>query len=30
MRKVGKVDGELYNFEFETFNAAKDLGKIEK
>jgi len=25
-----KGDGELYNVEFETFNAAKDLGKIEK
>jgi branched-chain amino acid transport system substrate-binding protein len=28
MRKVEKVDGELYNVEFETFNAVKDPGKI--
>ena len=30
MRKVEKVDGELYNVEFETFNAVKDPGKIRK
>ncbi len=30
MRKVEKVDGELYNVEFETFNAVKDPGKIKK
>jgi branched-chain amino acid transport system substrate-binding protein len=28
MRRVEKVDGELYNVEFETFNAVKDPGKI--
>jgi branched-chain amino acid transport system substrate-binding protein len=30
MRRVEKVDGELYNVEFETFNAVKDPGKIKK
>jgi branched-chain amino acid transport system substrate-binding protein len=30
LRKVEKVDGELYNVEFETFNAVKDPGKIKK
>jgi branched-chain amino acid transport system substrate-binding protein len=30
MRKVEKVDGELYNVEFETFDAVKDPGKIKK
>jgi branched-chain amino acid transport system substrate-binding protein len=30
MRKVEKVDGELYNVEFETFPAVKDPGKIRK
>jgi branched-chain amino acid transport system substrate-binding protein len=30
LRKVEKVDGELYNVEFETFNAVKDPGKITK
>jgi branched-chain amino acid transport system substrate-binding protein len=30
MRKVEKVDGELYNVEFETFPAVKDPGKIKK
>jgi branched-chain amino acid transport system substrate-binding protein len=30
MRKVEKVDGELYNVEFETFGAVKDPGKSKK
>jgi branched-chain amino acid transport system substrate-binding protein len=30
MRKVEKVDGELYNVEFETFANVKDPGKIKK
>jgi branched-chain amino acid transport system substrate-binding protein len=30
LRKVEKVDGELYNVEFETFDAVKDPGKIKK
>jgi branched-chain amino acid transport system substrate-binding protein len=30
MRRVEKVDGELYNVEFETFNAVKDPGKIKR
>jgi branched-chain amino acid transport system substrate-binding protein len=30
MRKVKKVDGELYNVEFETFSAVKDPGKSKK
>ena len=30
MRKVEKVDGELYNFEFETFPNVKDPGKAAK
>ena len=30
MRKVEKVGGELYNVEFETFDAVKDPGKIKK
>ena len=30
VRKVEKVDGELYNVEFATFNAVKDPGKAEK
>ena len=30
MRKVGKVDGELYNVEFQTFEAVKDPGKTKK
>jgi branched-chain amino acid transport system substrate-binding protein len=30
IRKVEKVDGELYNVEFETFNAVKDPGKTKK
>ncbi len=30
VRKVEKVDGELYNVEFETFNAVKDSGKTKK
>ena len=30
VRKVEKVDGELYNVEFETFNAVKDPGKSKK
>ncbi len=30
MRKVGKVDGELYNVEFETIPNVKDFGKIKK
>jgi branched-chain amino acid transport system substrate-binding protein len=30
MRKVEKVDGELYNVEFATFEAVKDAGKTKK
>jgi branched-chain amino acid transport system substrate-binding protein len=30
IRKVEKVDGELYNVEFETFEAVKDAGKTKK
>jgi len=30
IRKVEKVDGELYNVEFQTFDAVKDPGKIKK
>ena len=30
IRKVEKVNGELYNVEFETFNAIKDPVKAEK
>ena len=30
IRKVEKVDGELYNVEFETFPAVKDPGKTKK
>jgi branched-chain amino acid transport system substrate-binding protein len=30
IRKVEKVDGELYNVEFQTFEAVKDLGKTKK
>jgi branched-chain amino acid transport system substrate-binding protein len=30
MRRVEKVDGELYNVEFETFVAVKDPGKSKK
>jgi branched-chain amino acid transport system substrate-binding protein len=30
MRKVEKIDGELYNTEFETFADVKDPGKIKK
>jgi branched-chain amino acid transport system substrate-binding protein len=30
MRRVEKVEGELYNVEFETFPAVKDAGKIKK
>jgi branched-chain amino acid transport system substrate-binding protein len=30
MRRVEKVEGELYNVEFETFPAVKDPGKIRK
>jgi branched-chain amino acid transport system substrate-binding protein len=30
MRKVEKVNGELYNVEFATFDAVKDPGKINK
>jgi branched-chain amino acid transport system substrate-binding protein len=30
MRKVEKVDGELYNVEFATFEAVKDSGKTKK
>ncbi|UPK38648.1 ABC transporter substrate-binding protein [Bradyrhizobium sp. 186] len=30
IRKVEKVDGELYNVEFATFEAVKDLGKTKK
>jgi branched-chain amino acid transport system substrate-binding protein len=29
-RKVEKVDGELYNIEFATFDAIKDPGKTKK
>src|SRR3954453_13008632 len=30
IRKVEKVDGELYNVEFQTFDAVKDPGKTRK
>lgn len=30
IRKVEKADGELYNVEFATFEAVKDLGKTKK
>jgi branched-chain amino acid transport system substrate-binding protein len=30
IRKVEKVNGELYNIEFETFNDVKDAGKAPK
>jgi branched-chain amino acid transport system substrate-binding protein len=30
IRKVEKVDGELYNVEFATFDAVKDAGKTKK
>ena len=30
IRKVEKVDGELYNIEFATFEAVKDAGKTKK
>jgi branched-chain amino acid transport system substrate-binding protein len=30
IRKVEKVDGELYNVEFQTFEAVKDPGKMKK
>jgi len=30
MRRVEKVDGELYNVEFETFANVKDPGKVKK
>jgi ABC-type branched-subunit amino acid transport system substrate-binding protein len=30
IRKVEKVNGELYNVEFETFTAVKDAGKSQK
>jgi branched-chain amino acid transport system substrate-binding protein len=30
MRRVEKVEGELYNVEFETFEAVKDPGKIKR
>jgi branched-chain amino acid transport system substrate-binding protein len=30
IRKVEKVDGELYNVEFQTFEAVKDAGKTKK
>jgi branched-chain amino acid transport system substrate-binding protein len=30
IRKVEKVNGELYNVEFETFPAVKDPGKTKK
>src|SRR5262249_45179791 len=30
IRKVEKVDGELYNVEFQTFDAVKDSGKTKK
>jgi branched-chain amino acid transport system substrate-binding protein len=30
MRRVEKVEGELYNVEFETFPDVKDPGKIKR
>ena len=30
IRKVEKVEGELYNVEFATFEAVKDPGKMKK
>ena len=30
IRKVEKKDGELYNVEFQTFEAVKDAGKTKK
>jgi branched-chain amino acid transport system substrate-binding protein len=30
VRKVEKADGELYNVEFQTFEAVKDPGKTKK
>ena len=30
IREVKKVDGELYNVEFATFDAVKDPGKTKK
>jgi branched-chain amino acid transport system substrate-binding protein len=30
IRRVAKVDGELYNIELATFEAVKDPGKIKK
>jgi branched-chain amino acid transport system substrate-binding protein len=30
MRKVEKVDGQLYNVEFETFPNVKDPAKVKK
>jgi branched-chain amino acid transport system substrate-binding protein len=30
MRKVEKVDGELYNVEFQTFPDVKDTGKTKR
>jgi branched-chain amino acid transport system substrate-binding protein len=30
MRKVEKINGELYNVEFQTFEAVKDAGKTKK
>ena len=30
IREVKKVDGELYNVEFATFEAVKDPGKTKK
>jgi len=30
IRKVEKRDGELYNIEFQTFDAVKDPGKTSK
>jgi branched-chain amino acid transport system substrate-binding protein len=30
IRKVEKIDGELYNVEFQTFEAVKDAGKTKK
>ena len=30
VREVKKVDGELYNVEFATFEAVKDAGKTKK
>jgi branched-chain amino acid transport system substrate-binding protein len=30
IRKVERVDGELYNVEFQTFDAVKDAGKTKK